>query len=57
VAGEWLTFEIYITDGTTFVDEIWTMDGSPVGGFTTFISCPPVAIEASTWGKVKTLYE
>ena len=48
--------EIMSADGISLVEEIWTLDGVPVAGFISVITCPPVAVEDNTWGQIKTLY-
>ena len=48
--------DIASADGVSLVDEIWTLDGVVVAGFTSVITCPPVPVEPETWGSVKALY-
>jgi hypothetical protein len=48
--------DIATADGVTIVEEIWTLDGNVVAAFMTLITCPPISVDTSTWGQVKTLY-
>lgn len=48
--------DILSLDGITLVEEIWTLNGQVVAGFTTVITCPPVSVEPESWGRVKALY-
>jgi hypothetical protein len=48
--------DISTADGVSLVEEIWTLDGAVVAGFTSVITCPPVSVEPGTWGSVKALY-
>jgi hypothetical protein len=48
--------EIASPDGITIVEEIWTLDGAVAAAFVSVITCPPVPVESSTWGAVKSLY-
>lgn len=56
VAGEYLDIEIATGDGSTIVTETWTLDGAPVGTFTTLVACVPSSIETGAWGEIKTLF-
>ena len=49
--------DINAADGLTIVEEIWTLDGVEVAGFLSVISCPAIAVEDHSWGRVKALYE
>ncbi|MEZ5063507.1 MAG: hypothetical protein R3B81_02180 [bacterium] len=48
--------DIQTADGVSLVEEVWTLDGVTVAGFTSVIACPPVSVEGETWGRVKSLY-
>jgi hypothetical protein len=48
--------DVSSADGITIVEEIWTLDGSVAAAFMSVITCPPVPVESSTWGAVKSLY-
>jgi hypothetical protein len=48
--------EVATADGVTVVEEIWTLDGAEVAGFTTLIACPPISVEEQSWGRIKALY-
>lgn len=48
--------EILSADGISLVEEIWTLDGVTVAGFISVITCPPVAVEDETWGRIKSIY-
>lgn len=56
IAGQYFDVSLHTMDGLTVVIETWTMDGAPIASFTTLIACPPTGTEASTWGRVKTLF-
>ena len=56
ISGEYLDIVIFTTDEFTRVIETWTLDGDVVGSFNTSITCPPVPVEESAWGAVKSMY-
>ena len=57
VSGYYLDIEIFTMDEFTRVYEIWTLNGDVIASFSTSISCPPVAVESSTWGNIKSMFE
>ena len=56
IGDSYLGITILTPDGFSVVNEIWTLDGNPVGIFGTSIACPPVPTSESTWGTVKSMY-
>ena len=48
--------DVATNDGVTLVEEIWTLDGQEVAGFTTVLACPPISVDGATWGRVKAMY-
>jgi len=57
IADMYLSISIHTPDESTVVTELFTLNGNIVGAFTSLVSCPPVAVEPSTWGMIKSLYE
>jgi len=53
---EYLEITIATADGISIVSEVWTMNSTPVGTFTTLIACSPTSTETSAWGSIKTLF-
>ncbi|MFH1279079.1 MAG: hypothetical protein ABIK65_11965 [Candidatus Eisenbacteria bacterium] len=57
VSGQYLDIVISTGDGSTIVTETWTLDGAPVGSFTTLVACPPpTSTETEAWGTIKALF-
>ena len=50
-------FEVSLSsaDGFTLVNELWLRNGNVVAGFSAIIACPPVSVEETSWGQVKSL--
>jgi hypothetical protein len=57
VANEYLEISIHTIDESTIVTELFTVDGNIVAAYTTLVACPPVPVEPSTWGTIKSLYD
>jgi len=58
IPGDSGKFSITIatTDGMTIVDEEWYRLGVLKAGFISAITCPPISVEDTSWGRVKAIY-
>jgi hypothetical protein len=43
-------------DGVSLVDEQWFLGGTQVAGFISVITCPPISVEDTSWGRIKATY-